>query len=110
MNDDRLVPVASEMRNSPILFAVSLILSMMLCEIQKNRKWVFTFPLILYLHNWCLPTCHRMDYFHLVTDGSTSRDPLLSTELSLGYPAEERRECLDKQESMSRTSRDNSQK
>ena len=96
VKDDRLMPVASEMRNSPILFAVSLILSMMLCEIQKNRKWVFIFPLILYLHNSCLPTCHRMDYFHLVSDGSTCRDLLLSTELSLGYPAEEREECLDK--------------
>lgn len=37
-----------------------------------------------------------MDYFHLVTDGNTCRDPLLSTELSLGYLAGERKECLDK--------------
>lgn len=37
-----------------------------------------------------------MDYFHLVADGNTCRDPLLSIELSMGYSTEEQKGSLGK--------------
>lgn len=96
VKDDRLMTTASEIRNSPILLAVSLIFYMMLCEIQNNMKWVFTHSAsiwkrkILYLHNWWLPHLSS-ENVHLKTNGNTYQRPTVKH-----WTVEKRKEGLDK--------------